>query len=270
MLHRKINQSFILAVASGKGGVGKSLVSINLAESLVKLGQRVAVIDADLGLSNCAQLLNEKVPGSVMDLMRGNADLDSLITTTEGGFELVTGSDEPDPDNLDWSILYPSLDSVIRKLRTDHDFIIIDTPAGATDLSFWALDRADMGILVVVGEPTAISDVYRFCKFVLQVDPTYPFSAVVNMAEDEADAQNVLKRFNTIIHHFMKREFPYLGFVPRDEVVRKSVSAQVPVVRSDPEHHVTQEIKYIAEAVLGISRKNVDKKTSIAPKKETK
>lgn len=264
MLHRKINQSFIIAVASGKGGVGKSLVTINIAETLVKLGHSVAVIDADLGLSNCAQLLNEKVPGTVMDLMRGNAGLEDLITTTEGGFKLITGSDEPDPDNLDWSVLYPSLDSVIRHLRSEHDFIIIDTPAGATDLSFWALDRADMGILVVVGEPTAISDVYRFCKFVLQVDPTYPFSAVVNMAEDEDDAQNVLKRFNTIIHHFMKREFPYLGFVPRDELIRKSVTSQIPVVRSEPEHQISNEFKYIAQAVLGISRKDKDKKPSVS------
>lgn len=253
MLHRKLNQSFIVAVASGKGGVGKSLVTVNLAETLVKLGFSVAVIDADLGLSNCAQLLNEKVPGTVMDVMRGQTSVDRIISETEGGFKLVTGSDEPDPDNLDWSVLYPSLDSVIRALRNEHDFIIIDTPAGATDLSFWALDRADMGILVVVGEPTAISDVYRFCKFVLQVDPTYPFSAVVNMAEDEEDAQTVLKRFNTIINHFMKREFPYLGFVPRDELVRKSVSSQVPVVRSQPEHAVTQEVRYIAEAVVGLS-----------------
>lgn len=253
MLHRKLNQSFIIAVASGKGGVGKSLVTINLAETLVKMGKSVAVIDADLGLSNCAQLANEKVPGTVMDVMRGSTKIDQIITQTEGGFSLVTGSDEPDPDNLDWSVLYPSMDSVIRTLRSKHDYIIIDTPAGATDLSFWALDRADMGILVVVGEPTAISDVYRFCKFVLQVDPTYPFSAVVNMAENEQDAQNVLQRFNTIINHFMKREFPYLGFVPLDDVVRKSVQSQVPVVRSEPDHGVSREIRYIAEAVVGIS-----------------
>ena len=80
------------------------------------------------------------------------------------------------------------------------NFILIDTPAGASDLSFWALDRADMGLLVVVGEPTAISDVYRFCKFVLEVDPTYPFAAVVNFAENEEDFAKIISKINAQIN----------------------------------------------------------------------
>jgi MinD-like ATPase involved in chromosome partitioning or flagellar assembly len=112
-----------------------------------------------------------------------------------------------------------------------------------------------MGLLIVVGEPTAISDVYRFCKFVLEVDPTYPFTAIVNFAEDENDAQNVLKRFNTIVNHFMNREFPYLGFIPMDDSVRKSVTDQVPVVRALKDGLVASEIQYIASALVGLSKK---------------
>lgn len=257
MLQRKLKQSFIVAIASGKGGVGKSIVTINTAEMLVQLGYKVAVVDADLGLSNCAALLNESIPGTVMDVKKGKASIDEVILQTEGGFTLVTGADEPDADALDWSVLYPTLDAILRKLRMENDFILIDTPAGASDLSFWALDRADMGMLVVVGEPTAISDVYRFCKFVLEVDPTYPFAAVVNFAEDEQDAQNVLKRFNTIVRHFMNREFPYLGFIPLDDQIRKSVQDQLPIVRSNPDHDVAQEIKFVASALVGLSKKNL-------------
>ncbi len=256
MIKKKLHQSYIVAIASGKGGVGKSLVTINTAEKLVQLGYRVAVVDADLGLSNCAALLNESIPGTVMDVRKGKAGIDEVMLKTEGGFTLVTGADEPDAEAMDWSVLYPTLDAILRKLRLENDFILIDTPAGASDLSFWALDRADMGMLVVVGEPTAISDVYRFCKFVLEVDPTYPFTAVVNFADGEEDAQNVLKRFNTIVRHFMNREFPYLGFIPMDENVRKSVSDQIPFVRSIPEHQVSKEVEYIASALIGLSKKN--------------
>ena len=256
MMQRKLNQSFIIAVASGKGGVGKSLLTVNTAEMLVKMGYKVALVDADLGLSNCAALLNESIPGTVMDVMRGKSSIEEIFLETDGGFTMVTGADEPDADTLDWSVLYPSLDAVLRKLRMENDFILIDTPAGASDLSFWALDRADMGMLIVVGEPTAISDVYRFCKFVLEVDPTYPFGAVVNFAEDEEDAQNVLHRFNTIVNHFMQREFPFLGFIPMDEQIRKSVNDQCPVTRTHPDSPITEEFKYIASALVGLSKKN--------------
>ena len=253
---RKLNQSFIVAITSGKGGVGKSIATVNIAEMLSHLGYRVAVVDADLGLSNVAALINESIPGTVLDVMQNRSTVEDIILKTEGGYSLVTGADEPDADILDWSVLYPTLDNVLRKLRMENDFILIDTPAGASDLSFWALDRADMGILVVVGEPTAISDVYRFCKFVLEVDPTYPFAAIVNFAEDDDDAQNVLKRFNTIVNHFMKREFPFLGFIPMDEMVRKSVGDQIPIVRSNIDSYVSQEIKYIATTLVGLSKKN--------------
>lgn len=254
MIKRKFKQSYIVGIASGKGGVGKSIVTINLAEKLVQMGFRVAVVDADLGLSNCAALINESIPGTVLDVMNGKSTIDEIILETDGGYSLVTGADEPDVEILDWSVLYPTLDQVLRKLRLENDFILIDTPAGASDLSFWALDRADMGLLVVVGEPTAISDVYRFCKFVLEVDPTYPFAAVVNFAEDEDDAQNVLKRFNTIVNHFMNREFPYLGFVPMDELMRKAVSDQLPITRSHPDHQVSKEIEFVASALVGLSQ----------------
>lgn len=257
MMQRKFNQSYIVGIASGKGGVGKSIVTVNLAETLVQMGYRVAVVDADLGLSNCAALINESIPGTVMDVMNGKSTISEIILETDGGYILVTGADEPDADVMDWSVLYPTLDQVLRKLRTENDFILIDTPAGASDLSFWALDRADIGLLVVVGEPTAISDVYRFCKFVLEVDPTYPFAAIVNFAENEDDAQHVLKRFNTIVNHFMNREFPYLGFVPMDDLVRKSVADQLPIVRSNPDSHVSKEFNYVASALVGLSQKKI-------------
>ncbi len=253
-MEHKLHKSYIVAFASGKGGVGKSLATVNTAEILQSMGYRVAILDADLGLSNCATLLNETTPGTVMDIMKKHAAPEQIMQKTESGITLVTGADEPSIDHIDWSALYPSLDQVLRRLRSDHDFVLIDTPAGASDLSFWALDRADLGLLVVVGEPTAIADVYRFCKFVLEVDPAYPFAAIVNFANDEDDAREILDRFNSIVHHFMNRRFPYLGFIPMDELIRQSVVDQKPFVRIDPDATMVEEVRYIAEALIGLSK----------------
>ncbi len=253
-MENKLHQSYIVAFASGKGGVGKSLATVNTAETLQSMGYRVAILDADLGLSNCATLLNETTPGSVMDIMKKHARVEQITQKTESGITLVTGADEPSLVHVDWSVLYPSLDLVLRRLRNDHDFVLIDTPAGASDLSFWALDRADLGMLVVVGEPTAISDVYRFSKFVLEVDPAYPFAAIVNFANDEDDAREILDRFNSIVNHFMNRRFPYLGFIPMAESIRQSVLDQKPFVCTESESRASEEVRYIAEALIGLSK----------------
>lgn len=249
-----LSSSFIVATASGKGGVGKTLTAVNLAESLNALGYKVAIIDADLGLSNCAALMNERIPASALDVLRQQCYLDDLLHVTGSGITLVTGADEPDPHIQDWSPLYTVMDQMIRKLRTNHDFILIDTPAGASNLSLWALDRSDLCVLLLANEPTVISDAYRFCKFVLSVDPAYPFASVVNFASDEEDARSTAKRFNSILSHFMSRDLPFLGYIPAAGEVRESIKSQVPVARRSPGSEASREFKYIAQTLTSISK----------------
>jgi len=249
-----LSSSFIVATASGKGGVGKTMATVNLAESLTKQGYDVAIIDADLGLSNCAALLNEQVPASALDVLQERSYVSDLFRNTSSGITMVTGADEPDPHIEDWALLYPVLDEIIRKLRINHDFILIDTPAGASDLSLWALDRSDLCTLILADEPTVISDVYRFCKFVMEIDPAYPFATIVNFAEDEADARNTATRFNSVLEHFMGRELPFLGYIHTGDRIRDSISQQTPAVRLYPDSQVSQEFAYIAQTLSGIAQ----------------
>ncbi len=253
-----LSSSFIVSTASGKGGVGKTMATINMAESLAAEGRKVALIDADLGLSNCAALMNEQVPATALDVLKEQSYVSDLFQTTESGITLVTGADEPDPHIQDWSLLYPVLDEVIRKLRSNHDFILIDTPAGTSDLSLWALDRSDLCTLILADEPTVISDVYRFCKFVMDIDPAYPFATIVNFANDESGARSTASRFNTVLDHFMGRDLPFLGQIPASDEIRDSIKQQVPVTTLHPEAIVTQEFKYIAQTLISISKTGSD------------
>lgn len=249
-----LSSSFIVSTASGKGGVGKTMATINMAESLAAEGHRVALIDADLELSNCAALMNEQVPATALDVLKEQSYVSDLFQTTESGITLVTGADEPDPHIQDWSLLYPVLDELIRKLRTNHEFILIDTPAGTSDLSLWALDRSDLCTLILADEPTVISDVYRFCKFVMDIDPAYPFATIVNFANDEAGARSTASRFNSILDHFMGRDLPFLGQIPASDKIRDSIKKQVPVTKMYPESIVSQEFRYIAQTLISISK----------------
>lgn len=228
--------STTLTIASGKGGVGKSVVAVNLAETLARRGHSVALIDADVGQGACAVLLNEDPPHTVADLVRLDADVDAIGHETAAGVTLVQSAREPDGfvSEQQAAILHLSLDEVLHAVRASHDFVLIDTPAGTNGTVRWALDRADMGALVLVGEPTAIADAYRLTKMIWRIDPTYPLGSIVNFADSAATAQSVTKRFGAITERFTGQQPSHLGWVPFTTAIRTSVQNQAPAVRHHP------------------------------------
>ena len=130
---------------------------------------------------------------------------------------------------------------------------MIDTPAGADEMSLWALDAAYFGLLVLVDEPAAISDAYRFCKYVLSIDPDYNFSSIVNFAENEGDALSTKERFNTILSYFLERECTYLGFIPDHAYVRSAVKKQTTLLGMDPKNPINNEIEFVVQNIISMS-----------------
>lgn len=224
--------STIIAVTSGKGGVGKSVVSVNLAETLAAAGHRVALVDADFGQGACALLLNESPAASVLDLVRQTARTERVLHRTETGLTLVQGVAEAGEGERHERALYACLDELLVHLQRTHTHVLIDTPAGVDGPVRWALDRADLGLLVLAGEPTAIADAYRLARLVWQTDPSYPLAAVVNFADGEQDAESVSERFGRVTEHFTGQVPSYLGWVPFSAQMRHSVARQEPAVRT--------------------------------------
>lgn len=255
MMNYQLNRPYIFTFASGKGGVGKSLATVNVAESLNAQGFRTAIIDADLGFSSCSTLLNEYTQGTITDVVKGHCNVDDVIHTTQSGLTLIIGADEPNETGKTWSKHLDMLDKAILRLHHNHDFILIDTPAGASDTNLWALDRSDLCALLLIDEPTVISDVYRFCKFVLQIDPDFPFAGIINMCENKMEANYILTRFNRILGHFMNRELPYLGHIPYAEAIRDSISQQQPLSALHPVATQENQFQYIASALSAFANK---------------
>jgi|TARA_R100000963_G_scaffold34707_1_gene29260 flagellar biosynthesis protein FlhG len=250
-----LEQPFVFAVISGKGGVGKSMASVNTATMLNQLGYKVALLDADLGLANCATLLNEPVSATVSNWIQGNCGLDDLPYYSSG-ITLVTGANEPGQNRFDTDLFMDALDQVVAYLKDDHDFIIIDTPAGAGDMALWALDTSDVGVLVLVDEPTAISDVYRLCKYVFNIDPAYRFASIVNYAENEETAENTYERFNTILTYFLQKNTNYLGFIPASDRIRESVQQQKPLIHLETEPELLKEFEFIAQNIMAYAQRD--------------
>ncbi len=228
----------IIAFASGKGGVGKSVVTVNVAEMLAQEDHRVALVDADVGQSDSPILLNEIPPTTVLDTVDDASPPGEALHETETGLTLIQAARRPRKrPRIEGDALYSALDALIEDLRGDYDYVLIDAPAGTDGPVRWALDRADLGALVLVGEPTAVADAYRLAKLLWTADPDYPLGVVVNFADDEADAHSIAERFKAITTRFMDQAPSMLGWVPFAHSVRQSVSAQTPVVRTDDAMH---------------------------------
>lgn len=240
--------STTLTIASGKGGVGKSVVAVNLAEMLVQRGHSVALLDADVGQGACAVLLNEDPSHTVADLVRLDAEPDDVCHETASGVTLIQGAREPDHfvTEQQATVLHLSLDEVLRAVRRDHDFVLVDTPAGTSSTVRWALDRADLSALVLVGEPTAIADAYRLARLIWRTDPAYPLGSIVNFAETADEAESITARFATITKRFVQQAPTHLGWIPFAKAIRTSVQNQTPAVRSVP------TVQHAFDALAGV------------------
>ncbi len=224
-------RSTVVAVVSGKGGVGKSVLAVNLAETLAMQGERVALVDVDFGQGACSILLNESPAASVLDLMRDQAILEDVLHPTSSGLTLVQAVTEAGQADGQQEELYATLDWLLKELRHNHTVVLLDAPAGTEGSVRWALDRADLGLLLLVGEPTAIADAYRLCKLLWQHAPHYPLSCVVNFADTEAEARSIADRFATLTQHFLHQTPTFLGWIPYATQIRRSVLMQQPAVQ---------------------------------------
>jgi len=257
------SKSKIISITSGKGGVGKSIFTVNIAEVLTYMGYRVAVIDADAGLSNIETLLNEHTTVTIDDWVSGNCYLEDLPHELDS-FTLVTVSNTPGMSNIDTVQLMSAMDQVVTYLMSFSDFIFIDTPAGAGKITLWSLDQADVGLLVLVDEPTAISDAYRLCKYIYSIDPMYPFASIVNFADNETTASSTSQRFNNILDYFLNKKIDYFGFLRSDDDIKELVANQHTILQKRTNlTELEKSFMKIGQSIAGFFDKEADQRNKL-------
>ncbi|KAF0219397.1 MAG: flagellar biosynthesis protein [Geobacteraceae bacterium] len=225
----------VISVTSGKGGVGKSNVVANLAIALAKMGARVLVIDADLGVGNIDVLLGLSPPYTMNHVLSGEKSLEEIIVSGPAGIKLVpAGSGIQEYTSLgQYERL--RLISELDRLEEDFDIVIIDTEAGISENVTYFTTAAQEIVVVASPEPTSITDVYALIKLLATRYGEHRFKVLVNMVKDSKDALEVFARLSNVTSRFLDISLDYLGCVLWDEKLVESVKRQRAVFEMYPD-----------------------------------
>ncbi len=232
--------SKVLAVTSGKGGVGKTFVSANLAAALAKRGLRVLVLDADLGLANLDVVLNLYPKITLHDVFTGKAKLDEAILQAPGGFSvLLAGS-----GLIEYSRLTPEVRDdflrIVEGLVPRFDIILLDTGAGISDVVLFVVSLASEVLLVATPEPTALTDAYATIKVLATQQKRNDIRVVINQAARQGDGKTITAQLQQVFDRFVKTapeqtlHLIHMGDIPADPAVRQAVMRRQLLVQSSP------------------------------------
>lgn len=230
--------SRVITVTSGKGGVGKSNVAINLAIQFRRLDQRVIILDADFGLANIEIMFGAVPKHNLCDLIYQGKNIKDIITwgPMDVGF-ISGGSGIAGMSNLSRDYLIYIIQN-LAELDAIADIIIIDTGAGISDAVLEFLVASAEILLVTTPEPTSITDSYSLLK-ALSRHPRYSATAsqvkmIANRVEKEDEGQTLYNKLNAVVSRYLKIPFSYLDMVPQDELLAKAVMQQMPVSLQNP------------------------------------
>lgn len=254
----------VIAITSGKGGVGKTFVSANLAAALAKRGHRVLVLDADLGLANLDVVLNLYSKITLHDVFTGKASVEQAIVQTSSGFSvLLAGSGMVEYSRLTSEVRADFL-RIMAGLVPHYDVVLLDTGAGISDVVLYAVSLASEVIVLATPEPTSMTDAYATIKVLAGQQKRNAIRLVVNQTAREGDGraittqlQQVLDRFVGIDHGNEVRLI-HTGDIPTDPAVRQAIMRRQLLIQSSPTSPAALAIAQLAlrieETVLPRSR----------------
>ncbi len=240
----------VIAVSGGKGGVGKTNVSLNTAISLAKLGKRVLVLDADLGLANVDVMLGLRVQRNLSHVLSGECELDDIIIQGPAGINIIPATS----GTQSMVDLTPSehagLIRAFSDMQTKFDILIVDTAAGISDMVLSFCRASQDVLLVVCDEPTSITDCYALMKLLSRDHGLFKFKVVANMVRSPKEGQQLFAKLSKVTDRFLDVTLELVAVIPYDENIRKSVRKQQAIVEAFPDSPASVSLKSLAKNII--------------------
>ena len=255
----------VITVTSGKGGVGKTSISVNLAIQLQKMGNRVVILDADFGLANIEVMLGIRPKYNLADLIFKGKSIQEIITPGPLGVGFISGgSGIQELANLNTDQIQMMLQKLCE-LDEIADVIIVDTGAGISESVLGFVTSSSEVFLVVTPEPTSITDAYALLKTLdkrLDVQKQdLSIKMISNRVEGTTQGQNLFQKLSTVVNEFLSIKLEYLGAVPQDSHLLKAVLEQKPVTIAYPN-------SYSSQAIFDLAAQINNKQTTVQTEKK--
>ena len=244
------NASVAISIASGKGGVGKTFFTANVATCMASMGKKVLVVDCDLGLANMDILLGISPRLTLQDVVLTDRNANDVIIKTDAGFDLVPSSSGVKEMG---QLTYEKLEKtkhILNRIISPYDVVLLDTGAGISEVVMQFNLFAPRHVIVMNKEPTSVTDAYAVIKVMFQRYSSSSFGVVVNGARDAKEAEQLFLHMNEVSKNFLELPLHYLGHVVYDNAVATSIVKQQILVKSQPESEITQNCTNVADALL--------------------
>ena len=236
-----------LAITSGKGGVGKTTVAVNLSIAAKKLAQNIFLLDTDLGMANSHVLLGVNPETSISDVISGQKKIAEVVVSCNSGISLISGGTaENNLLNLDNKKRYSILNEIDAHLQKKRDVkLIVDIAAGAEDNSLVFALACDRILIVLMGEPTSFLDSYALIKAIFSKSSFKNYCIVVNQVRSDSEGISLFEKFRNITLKFMDVNLHYVGCIKSSLNIKKSIIDRNPIMHSQPKSDVSISFTHI-------------------------
>lgn len=243
-------QPLVVAVTSGKGGVGKSSISVNLAILMQRMQQRVLLIDADVHLGNVDFILGLRPRYTIADVVRRQVDLDEAIISAPGGMDILPASAAvPELLAMEDSLLR-RLAGAFARFQSQYDVVLVDTGAGISQMVLSFVFGADKVMLIATGDPASMADAYAMIKVIRTMDGTMPILMTTNMTATYKEGDDIFKKMNLMVNKFLHGSIEYGGNLLRDDQVAHSVRVQRPFALEYPNGAAAKALRVIYHRLM--------------------
>ncbi|MBU8906993.1 MinD/ParA family protein [Desertibacillus haloalkaliphilus] len=248
---KKVDNTQVVSVISGKGGVGKSNFSLNFAIGLAQLGKKVVLFDLDIGMANIDILMGLTPSYHIVDMIERELSIWDIIEKGPENISYIAGGSG-------FSTIFSMSEqkqtrfmTQLEALNQAFDYIIFDMGAGVSEDSLQFILASNEAILVTTPEPTSITDAYAMIKYIHMRNQELTCSLLVNRSESDKEGKATADNLRRVARQFLQKDLHTVGVIPNDKAVLKAVKSQTPFLLQDPGSKPSRAIKEITKAYIG-------------------